>query len=105
MGAHLSTNVAEGRAFMQIVDGKPVDSLSGERIEVVCPSDGKAFASIPMDAPDAARGCKLGRTAARRRNAALAPDVVHRMYQAEVPQPEFATCVGHKELDAPPAAP
>ena len=47
MGAHLSTNVAEGRAFMQIVDGKPVDSLSGERIEVVCPSDGKVFASIP----------------------------------------------------------
>ena len=47
MGAHLSTNVAEGRAFMQIVGGKPVDSLSGERIEVVCPSDGKAFASIP----------------------------------------------------------
>ena len=47
MGAHLSTNVAEGRAFMQIVGGKPVDSLSGERIEVVCPSDGKVFASIP----------------------------------------------------------
>ena len=47
MGAHLSTNVAEGRAFMQIVDGKPVDSLSGERIEVLCPSDGKVFASVP----------------------------------------------------------
>ena len=26
---------------------KPVDSLSGERIDVVCPSDGLAFASIP----------------------------------------------------------
>ena len=47
MGAHLSTTVAEGRAFMQIIGGKPVDSLSGERIDVVCPSDGKVFASIP----------------------------------------------------------
>ena len=47
MGAHLSTTVAEGRAFMQLIDGKPVDSLSGARIDVLCPSDGKAFASIP----------------------------------------------------------
>ncbi|HEY6630981.1 MAG TPA: aldehyde dehydrogenase family protein [Rhizobiaceae bacterium] len=47
MGAHLSTEIAEGRVFMQVVDGKPVDSLSGERIDVACPSDGKPFASIP----------------------------------------------------------
>ena len=47
MGAHLSTTVAEGRAFMQLVGGKSVDALSGERIDVVCPSDGKVFASIP----------------------------------------------------------
>jgi aldehyde dehydrogenase (NAD+) len=47
MGAHLSTTVAEGRAFMQVVAGKSVDSLSGERLDVVCPSDGLAFASIP----------------------------------------------------------
>ena len=47
MGPHLSQTVAEGRAFMQIVDGKPIDALSGERIEVICPSDGKVFASIP----------------------------------------------------------
>ena len=47
MGAHLSTKVAEGRVFMQVVDGNCVDSLSGERIDVVCPSDGKVFASIP----------------------------------------------------------
>ncbi len=47
MGAHLSTTVAEGRAFMQIVGGKPVDALSGERIDVISPSDGKVFASIP----------------------------------------------------------
>ena len=32
MGAHLSTKVAEGRVFMQVVDGNRVDSLSGERI-------------------------------------------------------------------------
>ncbi len=47
MGAHLSTTVAQGRAFLQIIDGKAVDSASGERIDVVCPSDGKVFASIP----------------------------------------------------------
>jgi len=47
MGTHLSRTVAEGRAFMQLIDGKPVDALSGERIDVVCPSDGKVFASIP----------------------------------------------------------
>src|SRR5690606_2667849 len=41
MGAHLSRTVAEGLAFMQIVDGKPVDSLSGQRIDVASPSDGK----------------------------------------------------------------
>src|SRR5690606_37563287 len=47
MGTHLSRTVAEGRAFMQVVDGKPVDALSGERIDIVSPSDGKVFASIP----------------------------------------------------------
>jgi aldehyde dehydrogenase (NAD+) len=47
MGSHLSASVAQDRAFMQLVDGKPADSLSGERLDVVCPSDGKVFASIP----------------------------------------------------------
>ena len=47
MGPHLSQTVAEGRAFMQVVDGKSGDSLNGARIDVVCPSDGKVFASIP----------------------------------------------------------
>jgi aldehyde dehydrogenase (NAD+) len=47
MGTHLSRTVAEGRAFMQFIGGKPVDALSGERIDVICPSDGKVFASIP----------------------------------------------------------
>ena len=47
MGAHISTDVADGRAFQQLVNGKHADALSGERIDVLCPSDGKAFASIP----------------------------------------------------------
>lgn len=47
MGAHLSRTVAQGRAFMQVVAGRSIDSLSGERLDVACPSDGLAFASIP----------------------------------------------------------
>ncbi|HET9533885.1 MAG TPA: aldehyde dehydrogenase family protein [Mesorhizobium sp.] len=47
MGTHLSRTVAEGLAFMQLIDGKPVDSMSGLRIDVASPSDGKVFASIP----------------------------------------------------------
>ena len=47
MGTHFSRSVAEGRAFMQFIDGRSVDSLSGERIDVRCPSDGRVFASIP----------------------------------------------------------
>lgn len=47
MGSHLSRTVAEGRAFMQLVDGRSVDSLSGERIDVISPSDGQVFATIP----------------------------------------------------------
>lgn len=47
MGTALSQTVAEGVAFMNLIDGKSVDALSGERIDVVCPSDGKVFSSIP----------------------------------------------------------
>lgn len=47
MGLHPSRTIAEGRAFMQLIDGKTRDALSGERIDVVSPSDGKMFASIP----------------------------------------------------------
>jgi aldehyde dehydrogenase (NAD+) len=32
---------------MNLIDGKPADSLSGERIDVASPSDGKVFSSIP----------------------------------------------------------
>ena len=47
MGQHLSRTIAEGLAFMQVVDGRKTDALSGERIDVVSPSDGQVFASIP----------------------------------------------------------
>jgi aldehyde dehydrogenase (NAD+) len=47
MDRHLSTTVAEGRAFLQVIGGRAVAALSGERVDVVCPSDGKVFASIP----------------------------------------------------------
>lgn len=63
MDAHLSTEIAEGRAFMQVVDGVSGGALSGERIDVVCPSDGMVFASIPASgAADVDRAV----TAARR---------------------------------------
>jgi aldehyde dehydrogenase (NAD+) len=35
------------RIFRQVVGGKSVPALSGGEIEVVCPSDGKVFATIP----------------------------------------------------------
>jgi aldehyde dehydrogenase (NAD+) len=47
MSQHLSATVAQDRAFMQVIDGRIVDSVSGERLDVACPSDGKVFASIP----------------------------------------------------------
>jgi len=47
MGTHPATTVAQGEAFMQVVDGQKVDALSGRRIDVGCPSDGQVFASIP----------------------------------------------------------
>ena len=64
MGAHLSTEIAEGRVFMQVVDGAHVDSLSGERIDVACPSDGKVFASVPASSKaDVDRAVKAARRA------------------------------------------
>ena len=63
MGSQLLRTVAEGEAFMNVIDGKPSDALSGERIDVVCPSDGKAFASIP--ASSAADVDRAVRSAAR----------------------------------------
>ena len=64
MGSHVSTTVAEGLAFMNMVDGKPVEALSGARIDVACPSDGKVFASIPASgADDIDRAVKAARRA------------------------------------------
>jgi aldehyde dehydrogenase (NAD+) len=42
----LLRTVAEGRDAKNIICGKSVDSIAGERIDVVCPSDGVVFASI-----------------------------------------------------------
>jgi aldehyde dehydrogenase (NAD+) len=64
MGTHLSTTVAQGLAFMNLIDGKPADSLSGARIDVVSPSDGKVFASIPASgAADVDRAVQAARRA------------------------------------------
>jgi aldehyde dehydrogenase (NAD+) len=64
MGTHPSRTVAEGIAFMQIVDGASVDSVSGERIDVASPSDGKVFASIPSSsAEDVDRAVRAARRA------------------------------------------
>jgi len=64
MGSHLSTTVAQGLALMNLIDGKPVDALSGARIDVACPSDGKVFASIPASgAADVDRAVKAARRA------------------------------------------
>ena len=59
MGTLLSRTVAEGSAFMNLIDGQSVDALSGERIDVASPSDGKVFSSIPASsAADVDRAVK-----------------------------------------------
>jgi aldehyde dehydrogenase (NAD+) len=64
MGTHLSKTVAEGRAFMQVIGGRTVDALSGERIDVVCPSDGRVFASVPASgAADVDKAVRSARAA------------------------------------------
>lgn len=64
MGTHFSRTVAEGSAFMQVIDGKAVDALSGQRIDVLSPSDGKIFASIPASgSADVDRAVKAARRA------------------------------------------
>ena len=64
MGTPLSRTVAEGAAFMNLIDGRPADSLSGARIDVACPSDGKVFASIPAsNEADVDRAVKSARKA------------------------------------------
>lgn len=64
MDVHLSTTVAEGVAFRQLIGGKAVDAASGARIDVVSPSTGQVFASIPAsDAADVDSAVKAARTA------------------------------------------
>jgi aldehyde dehydrogenase (NAD+) len=64
MGSQGSTAAAETLAFMNLIDGKPADALSGERIDVVCPSDGAVFATIPASgAADVDRAVKAARRA------------------------------------------
>jgi aldehyde dehydrogenase (NAD+) len=40
-------NLLEPKHYRSLIDGKHVDALSGERIDVVAPSDGQVFATIP----------------------------------------------------------
>lgn len=39
--------ISQDRAWRQMIGGRQVDALSGLRIDVACPSDGKTFATIP----------------------------------------------------------
>ncbi len=55
---------AETLAYMNVIDGKPADALSGERIDVVCPSNGEVFATIPASgAADVDRAVAAARKA------------------------------------------
>ncbi|MGN6537158.1 MAG: aldehyde dehydrogenase family protein [Mesorhizobium sp.] len=47
MDKPLSGRAAEGRAWRQVIGGRQADALSGARLDVACPSDGKTFTSIP----------------------------------------------------------
>ncbi len=64
MGKHFSRTVAEGLAFMNVIEGKQVDAASGRRIDVISPSDGHVFASIPAaGAEDVDRAVRSARKA------------------------------------------
>ncbi len=52
MDGHLSTAIAEGVAFRQVIGGMSVDSVSGARMDVVSPSTGQVFASVPASGLD-----------------------------------------------------
>jgi aldehyde dehydrogenase (NAD+) len=64
MGSHDNRAAAKTLAFMNLIEGKPADALSGERIDVLCPSDGEVFATIPASgAADVDRAVKAARRA------------------------------------------
>ena len=44
---NLSRVVAQDKKFLNIINGSNVAALSQETITVLCPSDGRAFATIP----------------------------------------------------------
>jgi aldehyde dehydrogenase (NAD+) len=49
----MDASTPECAEWRQIIGGKSAGAVSGGRIDVVCPSDGKVFASIPAsDAQD-----------------------------------------------------
>jgi aldehyde dehydrogenase (NAD+) len=64
MGTPLAKTVAQGRAFMNIIDGVAGDALSGARLDVVCPSDSQVFASVAAsDSTDIDRAVAAARRA------------------------------------------
>ncbi|WP_428699666.1 aldehyde dehydrogenase family protein [Stappia sp.] len=62
MGAQaLQTQITHYEA---VIDGKPAASVTGGRIEMICPSDGKVFATVPRcDAADVGRAVVAARRA------------------------------------------
>ncbi len=62
--SNVSKTVAQGHAFMNIIGGKKCEARSGARMDVIAPSDGLAFASIPAsDATDVDAAVKAARHA------------------------------------------
>ena len=64
MGNQGKQAAARTLAYMNLIDGKPADALSGKRIDVVCPSDGEVFATIAASGEaDVDRAVKAARKA------------------------------------------
>ncbi len=49
---NLSRVVAQDKKFLNIINGRSDAALSQETITVLCPSDGRAFATIPASKAD-----------------------------------------------------
>lgn len=52
MDKALSSATGEGHAYRQVIGGRQVNAVSGERLAIACPSDGVTFASIPAAGPE-----------------------------------------------------
>ncbi|MEX0957363.1 MAG: aldehyde dehydrogenase family protein [Rhizobiaceae bacterium] len=64
MGSQGKQAAAQALAYMNLIDGKPADALSGKRMDVVCPSDGEVFATIAASGEaDVDRAVKAARKA------------------------------------------